>query len=221
MKKTLIPAILAYTHNEFKEQLEFFDDYFSRVHIDIMDNTFVSNASYADVAMVKKMKSTATFELHLMVNDPLKYFQLWKSEKRLKNVIIHIEIFGKNKKDLYDIIKVIKRSKKRVTLALNPGTPISKILEFIHLIDQVLIMGVEPGWSGQKFKVSVLTKIKALKQHYPKLSVAIDGGVTLESIPALLDAGVDTVNTNSLIMKYKKLASRIPEIKKSVTDYGK
>jgi len=203
MKNKIVPAILARDLSDFKGKLSFFAKYFSLIQIDIMDGTLVKNVSFFDVKKMNKIRAKASYELHLMVAKPEKYIAITLRSARYKRFILHYESYQHREADLYDIIKQIKAHGRKVGLAINPETSVEKVKEFLHLIDVLVVMGVNPGWSGQKFHTSVLKKIKQVRKEYPKLDIAVDGGVTEKNYQSILKAGANILDVASLVLKYQ------------------
>jgi ribulose-phosphate 3-epimerase len=89
------------------------------------------------------------------------------------------------------------------------------------MIDLLLVMGVNPGWSGQKFNEAVLQKIKDIRKHYPKLDIAVDGGVTETNASKILESGANILSANSMIYIYRDdavgMKKMLQEIKKHDT----
>lgn len=218
MKTQVVPAILATDAKDFQKKLNVFQSFFSLVQIDVLDGTFgIDNHSFYDFKKIKAMKPKTKFELHLMVDHPELIFRQWLGWTKLERVIIHYETFHKRKKYLYDIIKEIHKAKKDVGLAINPNTTVSKIIEFLPMVDEVLIMGVHPGWSGQKIVESTLKKIQQIRGHYPKLDIGFDGGLRMENAKSIVKAGANILNTASIFSKALSNALEIKKIKKQLT----
>lgn len=219
MKTKVVPAILAKSLGEFKDKLAFLSSQgFKVVQIDAMDGKFVKNKTFFDLTKIKTLRTNVEYELHLMVEKPEPIIKKWLSYSKAKRFIIHYEVFHKRKIEIYDIIQEIKAAKKEVGIAINPNTTISKVLEFLPNIDQVLIMGVQPGFSGQKFQDKVLVKISDIRKHYPKLDIAVDGGVSEVTYPKIIKAGANILDVASLVFAYehdpKGLQKALKEIKK-------
>jgi len=218
MRTQIVPAILASDAKDFQKKLKVFQSSFLLVQIDILDGSFgINNRSFYDFKKIKAMRPKTYFELHLMVDKPEPIYRKWLGWSRLARVIIHYETFHKRKKDLYDTIKEIQEAGKPVGLAINPNTAVSKIIQFLPMIDEVLIMGVHPGWSGQKIVQSTLEKVKQVRRYYPKLDIGFDGGLSLENAKLAVKAGVNILNTTSIFSKAMDKPSEIKKIKKQLT----
>ncbi len=170
---------------------------FDFIHIDVMDGLFVNNLNKnLNVFRVLEKKYRKPIIAHLMVKNPLKYFE--KIYKLIDIFVFHIESEG----DKGRIIEEVKNKNKKVGIALNPDTQISEILQFINKIDLVLIMSVHPGWSGQKFITKVLDKISFLLTFRQKnkltFLIDIDGGVNPENAKFI---NSDILSSASAILK--------------------
>lgn len=171
------------------------------IHIDIMDGKFVSNKTWT-TSEVKKFTSYSTLplEVHLMVNNPSKYIE----DYALMNtsiIIFHYEAV----KDINEMINKVKLYGLKVGIAINPETNINVLIPYLNLIDEVLIMSVHPGKSGQSFIEESLEKISVLKNiilegNY-KTIISVDGGINNETGLLCKDAGADELLSASYIHK--------------------
>lgn len=171
------------------------------IHIDIMDGKFVSNKTWT-TSEVKKFTSYSTLplEVHLMVNNPSKYIE----DYALMNtsiIIFHYEAV----KDINEMINKVKLYGLKVGIAINPETNINVLIPYLNMIDEVLIMSVHPGKSGQSFIEESLEKISALKniilESNYKTIISVDGGINNETGTLCKDAGVDELVSASYIHK--------------------
>lgn len=179
------------------------------IHIDVMDGRFIPNLKL-NLEIFKKIKSEfdLPIEAHLMVENPLEYIE--KVIDYIDIFLFHIEI----KENIQEIIMKVKSYNKKVGLVINPDTEIHKLERFLPIIDTILILGVNPGFSGQKFietTVDRLKKIVKFKEKYP-IEIRVDGGVNLESSKKLSNADIlisasaiiNTKNPNKVIKELKK-----------------
>lgn len=171
------------------------------IHIDIMDGKFVSNKTWT-TSEVRKFTSYSTLplEVHLMVNNPSKYIE----DYALMNtsiIIFHYEAV----KDINEMINKVKLYGLKVGIAINPETNINVLIPYLNMIDEVLIMSVHPGKSGQSFIEESLEKISALKniilESNYKTIISVDGGINNETGTLCKDAGVDELVSASYIHK--------------------
>lgn len=195
----IIPAILAHTQEEFETRLRAAEAFTDTVQIDILDNTFVPFSSWADPNVIKKLETPLKFELHLMVEDVEKYLNLWSPISNVSRAIFHVEACNGRDDDAGDLLGTIAFYGWDAGLAINPETTIDKLKPFVDKITTALFLGVNPGQSGQPFKQEVIEKIKAFKAAHPNKTIAVDGGVNAENIPALKAAGAETFCVASAI----------------------
>jgi len=179
------------------------------IHIDIMDGKFVPNLKL-NLEILKKIKSEfdLPIEAHLMIENPLEYIE--KIIDYIDVFLFHIEI----KENIQEIIMKVKGYNKKVGLVINPDTKIHKLEKYLPIIDTILILGVSPGFSGQKFietTVDRLKKIAKFKEKYP-IEIRVDGGVNLESSKKL--SGADILISASAIINTKNPNKVIKELKK-------
>jgi len=201
MRRQIIPAILASNLADFKSKLAFLSKSFPTIQIDVMDGTLVKNVSFFNLKKIAEIPTKAIFELHLMIDSPEKIIRQAIKFPRFRRLVIHYESYQHRKRDIYDTIKGIRAAGREVGLAINPNTTVSKVLEFLPNIDLLLVMGVTPGWSGQKLIPGVLKKIESIRKHYPKLDISVDGGVTAENAEMIYKSGANILNTASMVLK--------------------
>lgn len=171
------------------------------IHIDIMDGKFVSNKTWT-TSEVRKFTSYSTLplEVHLMVTNPSKYIEDY-ALMNTSMIIFHYEAV----KDINEMINKVKLYGLKVGIAINPETNIEVLIPYLNMIDEVLIMSVHPGKSGQSFIEESLEKIFALKNiiiegNY-KTIISVDGGINNETGLLCKDAGVDELVSASYIHK--------------------
>ena len=171
------------------------------IHIDIMDGKFVDNKTWT-TGEVRKFTnySTLPLEVHLMVKKPEKYIE----EYALMNtsiILFHYEAV----KNINEMINKVKSYGLKVGIAINPQTDINVLYPYLNIIDEVLIMSVNPGKSGQSFIEESLEKINNLKNYIIennyKTIVSVDGGINDETAVLCKEAGVDELVSASFIHK--------------------
>lgn len=195
----ILPGILAYEENDFKQQILYkpLRAVASMFHIDILDGTLVNAHCWGDPQVIARWGDLPDIELHCMVNDPLAVAEHWHHYlPALKRVIVHQEIGSRLEKT----IAGLRTLELQVALAVNPKTPVDHAHGFD--IDNLMIMGVEPGQSGQTFLGEpILAKIRRARCLFPDLPVAVDGGVSLTTISAIQQAGASRCVATSALWK--------------------
>jgi ribulose-phosphate 3-epimerase len=162
-------------------------------HLDVMDGAFVPNISFGQ-PIIKALKplTTKIFDVHLMVEKPERYIDDFVNCGA--NILtIHVEAST----HLHRSVQAIKAKGLMAGVALNPHTPLNVLEYVLAEIDLVCLMGVNPGFGGQKFIESCLQKTKQLKEMImacnSKALIEIDGGVTLENATTMLHHGADVL----------------------------
>jgi ribulose-phosphate 3-epimerase len=161
------------------------------IHLDIMDGHFVDNISFGPaIATAIKEKYLFSLDVHLMVSNPAKMLPHF-IKAGAEWLSVHVE----SDDDCADMIGLIKKSGRRAGLVLNPDTPIERVQPFLKTIDYILLMSVFPGFGGQKFIPDTLERVRQLKKNlqYQQSSclLQVDGGITLENVFPLAEAGAD------------------------------
>ena len=169
------------------------------IHIDIMDGKFVENKTWT-YSEVKKFVSYSKLPLdvHLMVKDPKKYIEDYAMLNTYQ-IAFHYEAV----KDVNEMIDYIKNYGLKVGIAINPETPANVVFPYLKDIDEVLVMSVHPGKSGQSFIESTPEKIKFIKDEIIKQNakavINVDGGINNETGLLCKEAGVDILVSASYI----------------------
>lgn len=190
-------------------------DYF---HIDVMDGKFVKDNTTEKMIEYSEYISSISslpLDIHLMVEDVEQYIKSFSVfEPNL--ITFHIEA-RKNKEEIFELIKLVKESNSRVGLAIKTNTKIEEIYNYLPYIHSVLIMTVEPGLGGQELIPETIDKISRMKKYLEqeKLEVDIqaDGGINLQNIDLLKQAGVSNVVVGNALMKTKDKKDMINKLK--------
>lgn len=182
------------------------------IHIDIMDGKFVENKTWT-ISEIKKITSYSKLPLdvHLMVENPSKYIE----DYALLNTS-YIAFHYETVKDIDKMINEIKNYGLKVGIAINPETSEEVVFPYLSKIDEVLIMSVHPGKSGQSFIESTPDKIERLKEEIlrqnVKTIISVDGGINDETGELCVQKGVDTLVSASYI--HKDIVNNINTLKK-------
>ena len=210
----LIPTILVHSKDQLKKELAMFGPLFKTAQLDIMDGRFVDNKTVQPSAF-KGMKTKLVFEAHLMVEHPLKHIKVLSTIKRVKRILFHYEGCD-NDQEVIDAINFCREKKLQVGLAINPTTKVKKIEHFIPVIDAVLVMGVTPGWSGQRFKPSTIKKFKDIRKHSKTIKLQFDGGANEKTIKSIVKAGAQRIAVHSVLLKSGNISQAKRELSKLI-----
>ena len=208
----LAPSILSADFSKLGEQVALIEKAGAHViHVDVMDGHFVPNISYGAVVMKSLLgKTRLPFDVHLMIENPDQYLEDFATDNT-EIITVHAEAC----RHLHRTVQHIKSMGTRAGVSLNPATPLAALDEIIEDIDVVLLMSVNPGFGGQKFIPSSLNKIKKLKEmkenRNPRLEISIDGGISLDNIKTITDAGVELVVAGSSVFGAPDIDKRVKE----------
>lgn len=192
MKIKISPSLMCMDISEFNYQIEVMNDVADFYHVDIMDGHFVDNITLSPL-FVNSLKKIAAVpvEAHLMVEKPEKFIsRLIDSGADI--ISVHAEVINGK---AFRLFEELKKSQCRVGVVLNPETPISGIEIYLHRIDFLTVMTVDPGFAGQNFLNEVLDKIADLKKikiknHYNYV-IQIDGACNKGTYKKLIEAGAE------------------------------
>lgn len=172
------------------------------LHIDVMDGHFVPNITIGPpvVAAIKKVASVP-LDVHLMIENPGLYIDDF-AKAGSDYITVHVEATP----HLHRVLQQIKSKGIKAGVSLNPHSPLCLIKEILEDVDMVLIMSVNPGFGGQSFIPQTLEKVRKLREILHErgldhVEIEIDGGVKLENIKEISDAGVDVFVSGSGIYK--------------------
>ncbi|MFH1595409.1 MAG: ribulose-phosphate 3-epimerase [Pseudomonadota bacterium] len=187
------------------------------IHVDVMDGHFVPNLTIGPgVTKAIRRATKLPLDVHLMISNPERYLEQFV-EAGADWLGIHAEATV----HLERLIQNIKELGVKASVSLNPHTPLDCLEYVLKDVDLVLLMTVNPGFSGQKFIRGVLPKIRRLRQMIDeqKLDVLIqvDGGVSLDTIDEIVAAGADVLVSGSGIFNDRPLAENVRQLKERMT----
>ncbi len=189
------------------------------LHCDVMDGKFVEATCLSSQKLLEvSQNSSILLDVHLMVANPIQVFENYLKAKP-SIVTVHYESFS-NAQNLVYMLQEIKKRKIMVGLSIKPQTKIRDIEPYLPLVDLVLIMCVEPGKSGQTFIDNSLNKIAELKnvceaREY-NIKIEVDGGITLNNVKAVADAGANIVVMGSAVYKAENKAEFLQNVRAKV-----
>ena len=180
------------------------------LHVDIMDGHFVPNITIGPL-VVKYMRRVTSLPLdvHLMIEDPKKYINAFV-QAGSDMITVHIETASI--KEIGMISKDLKSKGIKLGISLNPATPLGKIKPVLKFVDFVLVMSVNPGFGGQAFIPSALTKIKQLRAIFKK-DIAVDGGINAVTGKLAREAGANVLAAGSYIFGSKNTKQAIKSLR--------
>ena len=174
------------------------------LHLDVMDGAFVPNISFgAPVIAALRRHSKLIFDVHLMINDPIRYIDDFV-KAGADIITFHLESCD----DPAAVIRAIRAREVRCGLAISPATPVDGLLPYLPEIQMALIMTVVPGFGGQSFMPEMLEKVRAVRRVAErdrlKLDIEVDGGLSADNVGQATAAGANVIVAGSSIFKSKK-----------------
>ena len=193
----IAPSILDADFSQLGSELESIKTA-DRIHLDIMDGQYVPNISMG-AGILKRVKFPVETDVHLMTLNPENFVDDFVA-LGAGTITFHVEATGINR--AVDLLKNIKSKGVKAGITIDGYTDPDWITdEMIELADQILVMSVKSGFGGQSFMPAALLKVEDLRARGFKGEIEIDGGVNLENIKDIEDAGVDIAVVGSFLMK--------------------
>ena len=205
----LAPSILSADFARLGEQIDEVAragaDY---IHVDVMDGHFVPNITIgAPVVAAIRPVTSLPLDVHLMIEHPERYISEFV-HAGADIITVHVEASP----HLHGAIELIKKLGAKAGVSLNPPTPIGAVEEFLHHVDLVLIMSVNPGFGGQSFIPETLPRIenmrKILDNRGLSAELEVDGGINADNAPDIVKAGADVLVAGNSIFRAEDGISR-------------
>ena len=219
MKKEVYVSVSTDPVKEYQGVLEYakkLQGHADFLHCDVMDGKFVERMTY-DAGLVNNINqnSLIALDVHLMCEEPLLSINSYL-QAGANIITVHYEAF-KNKNDIVHAINEIKKGGALAGISFKPSTKIKEFKIFLHNIDVVLVMSVEPGLSGQKFMPEALKSIRELdrirRENNYNFKIEVDGGVNGSNASQIIEAGADMLVSGSFIYKADNKIKAIKQLK--------
>lgn len=214
MSHMIAPSILNSDFLHLNDVLEMLNESEADlIHLDIMDGQFVPNLTFG-FPIIKQIKSVAQkpLDVHLMIVEPDKYLEEYR-DVGADILTVHYEAC----EDLHKTIERIKALGMKPSVSVKPQTEVAVLEPFLKELHMVLIMSVNPGYGGQKFMEDSYGRIRELKSMITAAGsdalIQVDGGVSLENIEQLSEAGVDVFVVGSAVFRAENPGEMIRRLK--------
>ena len=230
----IIPAVLPKNYEDMKNKISLVRGVVPVVQIDLCDGTFVNNKTWPFTTGGNDDRNLQNilqeregmpfwedidFELDLMVADAVENFDIY-TKLGAKRIIFHLEAdeIYRNLtgfKDFVEGIDVYIRDTIEIGVAINCTTPVEQVFPLVNSVDFIQCMGIEHiGFQGQDFDERVLEHIKTLKEKFGDLIISVDGGVTLQTAPKLIQSGASRLVAGSAIFNTDDIIDTIENFRK-------
>ena len=210
----IAPSIISADFARLGEEVQSISDA-EYIHFDVMDGSFVPNMSLGFPLLQSLRKITdQVLDVHLMIVNPVKYAKRF-AEAGADIVVFHVE--ADQPQDLFTAISDVKAVGRKVGLSIKPKTPASALIPYLHLIDVVLVMTVEPGFGGQKFMEDQVPKIAEVKKLIDAggyaCDIEVDGGINPDTAKKVVAAGANILVAGSDVFKQADRNARIAQLR--------
>jgi ribulose-phosphate 3-epimerase len=210
----IAPSILSADFTRLGEEVRRVEDAGADlIHFDVMDGHFVPNLSIG-VPVLKSLRTVTRLPLdaHLMISEPARYLRAFV-EAGANSISVHAEVCD----DLPGIAARIRELGARASVAINPETPVERVLAAAEHLDMILVMSVHPGFGGQGFIAESLEKLRAVRREIErrglKIDVEVDGGIKIDNIAAAAEAGANVFVSGSGIFGHENYRETIAQMR--------
>jgi len=194
-----MPSLLSADFSCLQEEIDRAEPFVDGFHFDVMDGQFVPNLT-AGAPVLACLKSQKPFDAHLMVEKPDVLLEDF-AKAGATALSVHFEVTP----HIHRTFQEIQRLGMKAGVALNPATSFEAAKDAIAFADFVLVMSVNPGFSGQSFLPEVLPKVKKIREAFPEKDIQIDGGAAADTISQMLEAGANWIVSGSYFWKSSDL----------------
>ncbi len=172
------------------------------IHVDVMDGHFVPNLTMGPfIVEACKRGTDLPLDVHLMIEKPENLLEAF-AEAGASRLTVHVETCPQ----LHRTLQQIKSLGCKAGVTLNPGTPAESIFPVLHLVDLVLVLSVNPGYSGQSFLPETVAKVTKIRQKLDEIGssawLEVDGGISAETLPKMKAAGANVFVAATAIFKH-------------------
>lgn len=180
-----------------------------RIHLDVMDGQFVPPITFgADLARSLARLGKTPLEAHLMVQTPERHFDAFV-DAGCRRIVFHAEATA----HAHRLAQSLVERSVEVGIAINPGTPVEMVEPLFDIVDQILVMTVNPGWGGQTLIPATLDKVRRIRAARPNLDIEVDGGIDLVTLPEARAAGANVFVVGSWLTKQASIQQGLKDLR--------
>lgn len=206
MKLKIAPSILSADFGNLNKEMAELEPYCQLFHVDVMDGHFVPNITIG-APVVKCLNTKLPLDVHLMIENPEKYVEDFIKAGG-DRIIVHSEAC----KDLKGVLKMIADLGAEAGVSIKPGTPVSEISGVLDMVEEVLVMTVEPGFGGQSFMADMVPKIRELRDLGFQKDIGVDGGINAETAKICREAGANLLVAGNYVFTADNLGGRVERL---------
>ena len=202
MEYKVAPSLLAADFTRLGEQVHEIEEAGAPyLHLDVMDGAFVPSISFGMPVLASiKPAVKQVIDTHLMITEPIRYVEAFQ-KAGADSVTVHVEAC----EDVKATLNKIRECGMKVGLSINPETDVKEVVPYLEEVDMILVMCVHPGFGGQKFIPESLDKIRAIRamlnEKNLETDIQVDGGVYVENVREVLDAGANVIVSGSAVFR--------------------
>lgn len=205
----IAPSILSCDLTRLQEEVDSVEEHADWIQVDVMDGHFVPNLSFG-APVISKLKTDLPLDIHLMVTNPAERIAEFLNVGAA-HITFHAEAVPAAERA--SLIQSIRACGATAGIAINPGTLISEVESDLGDIDLLLVMSVEPGFSGQSFMKDVLQKVEEAREQFPNLMIQMDGGISDQTASLCIAAGANNLVSASFIFGSSDRAQAIASLR--------
>jgi len=198
-KTMVIPGIFEETTEKAIQEINLMANLAPKIQLDIADGLLVDGKTFLDLSFLLNLQINAEIQLHLMVQKPESY--LLALPPVVKDVCVQAEAFMYNPMCMESYDDVLRAKNIRVGLSFNPQTPFEDFEDCIKQCNYVQFMTINSGGQGRPFIMESFDKIARFKEKNPNIILQVDGGISMETMKMVVEAGADDIVVGSQIFK--------------------
>jgi len=212
MSTLITPSILSADLTHLQDEVDSIEKFADWIQIDVMDGHFVPNLSFG-APVVKQLKTALPLDAHLMVTNPADRVQEFL-DVGVAHITFHAEVVeGMDARKA--LLQAIREGGATAGIAINPDTPLAAVEDILSEVDLLLVMSVNPGFSGQKFITDVLDKVRDAHAKDPDLMIQMDGGIDDQAAALCRVAGANNLVSGSFIFSAQDRGAAIAALRGS------